>query len=199
MTGMKPVECPERPEKGTCFWVPEPNMVFAGMAFTVTRVNGRSFYVYSQGKTSRYLRPEWTTWVKSLFRLGDGVELNGHPVKWPDDFDPADFVAPGNKETLVLRENRLKDARERVLPHYFIHKDFDRNGVERHRLTGLESGNKGDNQSVTILKDWSSEPFCTCVDSLWNIDTDAGPFCKHLLAILMKFEHLHCQLLDVVL
>ena len=51
---------------------------------------------------------------------------------------------------------------------------------------------------VRVRLDWSEPPACTCPDAVHRRPLHGG-FCKHVVAVLLRWPDLRCQLLGAIL
>ena len=95
---------------------------------------------------------------------------------------------------LRARDQRIGRAARQVLKAYTIEPTGEAGGQAHFEISGGDS-----DYTVSVWKDWSAPPGCSCPDAAhWARDRNGG-FCKHIIAVLMKEEELQCQLLDLLL
>ena len=184
---------PQKPIHGLVFWVQEGSHWSFGDAFTVGRVNGRSFYVHSQGKTERFLTSEWGWWLEQRFAEGT-VFCNGRQLVQPGD-DPmvSQVTAEEFSVDLPGRDQRFLRAARDVLTGYDItRKDGDDGFVEIQVKKGRRA------YTVTARPDWATPPMCSCPDAKNTARRLTGGFCKHAMAVCITYDDLRCQLLDLL-
>ncbi|MDY0061318.1 MAG: SWIM zinc finger family protein [Myxococcota bacterium] len=202
------VPAPLAPTKGLHFWVQTGSHYSIGQGYAIGRVNGRSFYVVSAGRTVRHDLAEWTRWLGD--RLAEGqVLLEGQPMQPPV---PAGLAAgigapvtasppaagAGAREDgmdVDQRDRRVLRAVRDVLrtyriepgePHLPGEATFWVLGGQRRYL-------------VSIDTKWRLPPSCTCPDAGQMRDGNGATFCKHVIAVLLSHpEHRH-QLIDLLL
>ncbi len=108
---------------------------------------------------------------------------------------------PGVATTLSIdtqaRDVRMNRAAEQVLRQYTIRK---LNTESPNQACYRVSAGVEHDYQVTLYTDWSSAPHCTCPDALREASKAApGTWCKHVLAVLMKYPQFRGQLLDMFL
>ncbi len=174
-----------------------------GTCHSITQVNGRSFYAYAKGRRQRRLRVEWRQW---LARLQRGARLwllrsERDPAGWqqlralqPDPMDQAGAMAgvSGGLDQFEI-DQRMQRALRQVLPRYQL--------VRSDRADGLvvvEVSGGAQPYEVRAPAAWSEPPQCSCPDALHRRPLHGG-FCKHALAVLLRWPDLRCQLLDAIL
>ena len=189
------IDSPPAPLRGMRFWVQSPGSRVLGSDHRVSRVNGRSFYIATSGRTVRYLLSEWTQWLAARHAEGR-VLLDGQELRAP--------TLPGNggnekMQTIRLtvdvraRDARFLRAARDVVKRYAFDRQTAADGSVKVRVTG------GDRPYVVTARlDWSERPACTCPDAERRRRED-GAMCKHMMAVLMTHEDLRGQLLDILL
>jgi len=187
---------PKMPRKGMRFHVQDPKdgarlRTAAWMDdWVITRVNGRSFYVRTDGVVERYLRTEWNDWLRERFAEGV-VFLDGQPVKPPDDARRR-YVSdtdPRHRDLRIVRAGR------EVLAAYQI-SEASQDEVERR--FAVVRDDKAKSYEVVVRRDWSVPPVCSCPDAKDIEVRRNGSYCKHAVAVLLKHDLRH-QLLDLFL
>ena len=184
---------PETPVRGLVFWVQEGDHWSFGDAYTVGQVNGRSFYVHSQGETKRYLLSEWDWWLDERFNEGT-VFCNGRqllapgadPVKSGPSADSFSVDLPG-------RDQRFLRASRDVLANYTM----TRSAIDEG-FVAVEVSRGERSYVVTARPDWATPPSCTCPDANKSARRLTGGFCKHAIAVCITYDDLRCQLLDLL-
>lgn len=171
-----------------------------GRCYTVTRVNGRSFYVYSDGSSERRLLVEWHQW---LWGVQDSCWTW---ILWSED-DPRGWcrLRPAPLDPLALaeqqatrtgpsaKEQRFLRARHEVLGSY----RFERaDGSEGTTLVTVEGGARP--YCVALNRGWTEPPACDCPDAVHR-RAEHGGYCKHAVAVLLRWPDLRAQLLSAIL
>ena len=178
---------------------PCSNMWPLGDCFRINRVNGRSFYWRaSRAQAGRRLLVEWSQWVSELQRTRHVWFLEPEPstVGWR-------FVRPLQPDAPAMnsypeiidrfeRDQRFQRAVKQVSKHYQLER-HDEDGAVRVEVAG---GSRPYEVRVTL--DWSDPPACTCPDAIHRRPLHGG-FCKHTVAVLMRWPDLRCQLLSAIL
>lgn len=190
---MKPIDPPPKPVRGQKFWVQTGTHWSIGVSYSVSQVNGRSFYVSSHGRVARRLLCEWHQWLDERFAEGKPFLFFQPLIRPPGLFDPG--AKPMTDVTIDLhaRDQRFLRAAEDVLKNYTITRTDGPDGQATFRITG---GTRA--YTVIIEGDWSQLPQCDCPDAQQN-RTRTGGFCKHVIATLLSNDALRYQLLDVIL
>lgn len=67
------------------------------------------------------------------------------------------------------------------------------------RLVSFSVIEKTDKNTVTADLDWGQAPTCTCTSYWTEVRLGRGPWCRHVVAVLVKEEELRCQLIDLLL
>ena len=184
---------PPAPKKGMVIWVQAGTHWSIGTAYFVSRVNGRSFYTNSQGRSQRFLLSEWSWWLSQRFAEGK-VLLNGRVLN-PSQLDTA--LIPALPEEAVTdiagRDARFLRAAGDVVKHYQTRRQDKFEGVAEIQW---KRGNR--QYTVTARTDWATPPTCTCPDSQRGTP-GRGRICKHIIASCISHDDLRCQLLDIML
>lgn len=194
-SALAPVHPPATPDRGMKFWVQWGTHGCLGTNHSITRVNGRSFYVATDGRCERYLRVEWSQWLLGRFAEGR-VYLEGHPLIPPPE------LAKGEDEMtraqlhidMVARDNRFFRAAREVLGSYSIVRRDGQNGAACFDITG-----GSDDYQVVVSRTWAHSPRCSCPDARYGAAEDCAGYCKHVVAVLLANEDLRFQLLSVLL
>lgn len=172
-----------------------------GSCHTITQVNGRSFYFYAQGHTGRRLRVEWRQWLAELQRLHwvwlleSDTCRKGWQLLRPPQLDPLAAVLTDDLGGLdrLERDQRFQRAVQQVLGRYRLERREDEAGVVCIRVEG-----GAEPYEVTLRLDWSHPPACSCPDAIHRRPVHGG-FCKHTVAVLLRWPDLRCQLLTAIL
>ena len=53
--------------------------------------------------------------------------------------------------------------------------------------------------TVRLLRDWSAPPTCTCPDSARGAASKRKLYCKHTIAVALRWDEFRCQLLDLMI
>ena len=192
-----PVSHPEGPRKGDHWFVQTATRYF-GENFTVTRVNGRSFYVYwsgmetNSGKTLRRLVVEWEQWIDELFEMGF-VYFNGTPVLPPARLIPRGKLVAIDDD----RQRRIDEAMlgaRRLLEGECVGEPVH-HGKE-HRFMVVP--NTGQVASVTVPEDERKDIVCSCADHEAG-NRDSGVPCMHIFAVLISRDELKYRILEFLL
>ena len=206
-----PIDSPDLPHKGLRVFTLRKDEYPAdmnptarwclGTCHTVARVNGRSFYIYTDGRTVRRLLVEWRQWLTQLQgpawtwllwseddRRGWQPlrELPANPVFGTD--------VPGHTVSCALtqRDQRFSRARQQVLGRYRM----ERVDLDGQVIVRLEGG--AEPYEVVTRLDGSEPPQCTCPDAVHRQPVHQG-FCKHAIGVLLSWPDLRCQLLPAIL
>jgi len=67
------------------------------------------------------------------------------------------------------------------------------------RLVSFSVIERTDKNTVTADLDWGQAPTCTCTSYWTEVRLGRGPWCRHVVAVLVKEEELRCQLIDLLL
>ena len=193
-SALAPVHPPPAPQRGMKFWVQWGSHGCLGTNHSITRVNGRSFYVATDGRCERYLRVEWAQWLMGRFSEG-AIFLEGHPLIPPPE------LAKGEEEMstaqiqidLVARDNRFFRAANKVLGTYDIQR-CEEDGAACFVLSG-----GSDDYRVEVSQTWAHPPRCTCPDARFGAAEECAGYCKHVIAVLLSSEDLRYQLLEILL
>ena len=174
-----------------------------GTCHTVARVNGRSFYVYTEGITVRRLVVEWRQWLAQTqatswaWMLVDDDHARGWQRLAPPAPDPLSgpgilgMEAGGPSRRAI--DQRTPRAEHQVLAHYRLERIDDPSGTVVVRATG------GD-RAYTVVIDpvWTGPPRCDCPDATQRLDLHGG-HCKHAIAALLRWPDLRHRLLSALL
>lgn len=215
---LAPVDAPDEPREGMYFWVQTGDYWAIGERYTISRVNGKSFYVSINGRKERIDRRNWRRWLRA--RADEGyVVLNDHPLRDPRDealamgltvpisTDAAanDAQEPGESNhqqrgarmDANLRDARLLRAVRDVLKRYTLSQKppKDDEGAEIE----VEVARRGASYTVRIDPEWRRPPTCTCPDADRIRDATGATFCKHTIAALLSDSKQRHQLIDLLL
>lgn len=98
-----------------------------------------------------------------------------------------------------LREPRLLKAVNDVMKNYIIEpvESDNKNEAIFHvsRKPPAKRKVAKDPYIVTIFKDWSANPTCTCPDATSRPDLNG--YCKHTIGTMMKHDEYKCQLMEI--
>ncbi len=180
---LRPAPRPSAPRPGLVIDVHPGESDLIYDRHSVSRVNGRSFYVHRDGATTRHLVVEWDSWLDRLQQSGS-VRIDGRPLP------PARPAAPPGDVDLAARDARLLRGARDVLKTYAF-KRFDDDG---RALTGVSCGKS--RWHVVARPDWAERPGCSCPDARQGRN---GGYCKHIVACCLRFGDLRPQLLDLLL
>lgn len=72
-------------------------------------------------------------------------------------------------------------------------------GHKTGRLVSFSVIERTDKNTVTADLDWGLAPTCTCTSYWTEVRLGRGPWCRHVVAVLVKEEELRCQLIDLLL
>jgi hypothetical protein len=184
---------PQKPVQGLVFWVQEGSHWSFGDAFTVGKVNGRSFYVYTHGRSERFLTKEWGWWLDQRFAEGT-VFCNGRQLVKPGDSPvTAQVTAEAFSVDLPGRDQRFLRAARDILTTYDMARNDASDGFVE---VSVQKGRR--RYTVTARPDWSTPPKCTCPDATTGARRLTGGFCKHAMAVCITYDDLRCQLLDLL-
>ena len=213
---LTPVDAPDEPRAGMYFWVQTGDHWAIGERYTISRVNGRSFYVSVDGRKERIDLRSWRSWLRA--RADEGyVVLDGHPLRDPSDetfamglsvpvtgaaaaLDVGDNTENGHKSGGLRMNANLRDARLlRAVRDVMKRYSFSRAESAEGELIEVEVSRRGASYTVTIDPTWRRPPSCTCPDADRIRDENGATFCKHAIAALLSDnEHRH-QLIDLLL
>lgn len=192
----RPGPLPSAPVGGMKLWVQHGTHWSLGTNWSVSRINSRSFYIASDGRTERKLLPQWHAWLVARLREGqvwlDGALLD-NPYH-PPDGEPA--TAPPTEVDRDARDRRMLRAARHVLKSYSLERapiDPDAPGLARVAVVMQRRS-----YNVVLHTDWSAPPTCTCPDASHGA-TATGGFCKHSIAACLRWDDLRCQLLDLLI
>ena len=195
MDAEKLMAIPSEPAKGMVFWVQDGEHWAMGDGYTISTVNGRSFYVSSRGETKRHLLAEWDWWLDQ--RMDEGrVFYRGRQLKRSMETDALTrgVVIPEFKIDLPGRDRRFLRAAREVLKNYTLSRRDDEGGV-----TTIVVSRGRRRYHVGLHRDWAMPPQCDCPDARNGAARLTAGFCKHTIAVLIEYDDLRCQLLDVML
>ena len=174
-----------------------------GTCHAVSLANGRSFYTYADGRKQRRLLVEWTQWLSGLQRdhwvwlLDSDTSPAGWQLLCP--LRPAPLAGAGTVAAVVggtdRREcdQRFQRAVRQVLAHYQLERGEDDDGAAVVSVCG-----GGQPYLVRVRLDGAEPPACTCPAAIHRRPLHGG-FCKHTVAVLMRWPDLRCQLLRAIL
>ena len=98
-----------------------------------------------------------------------------------------------------LREPRLLKATNDVMKNYIIKAVESESDNEAKFQVSRKTPAKGkaakEPYIVTIFKDWSQNPSCTCPDAISRPELNG--YCKHTIGTMMKHEEYKCQLMEI--
>ena len=198
------VAAPDAPCKGMHFWVQEGTHWSIGQGYSISRVNGQSFYVGSRGTTRRHPIASWQDWLIDRRREGT-LLLEGAPVGPPQPA-PLGFGLPSlapahdeREETALntqMRDARIFRAVREVLGSYNIREKPE---ATPDGLRAFGIGKKSDVYTVTVDPAWQRPPRCSCPDAKKRFGAGEAAFCKHTVAVLVSHEDLRHQLIDFIL
>ena len=184
---------PDEPKQGLVFWVQDGGHWSFGDAYSVGKVNGRSFYIHSQGTTERFLLSEWHWWLDQRFDEGI-VFCNGRQLVDPGSA-PIQAVPTSDSFSVNLpgRDQRFLRASQDVLTNYRMVRSAEEQG-----FVSIEVSQGKRTYTVTARPDWATPPTCTCPDANKGARRLTGGFCKHAIAVCIAHDDLRCQLLDLL-
>ncbi len=217
MSARPAIDAPAAPVRGTRVFTlerqeygpdadPVSSLWGLGVCRTVTQVNGRNFYFYTggfpcpaKGATHRRLLVEWRQWLAEL-------QCDHHVWLLVHDEDPAGWglVRPLQPSPLAVRterhgldrferDQRFLRAVQNVAERYRLERREDEDGGV---VVTVQGGSKP--YEVRVRLDWSEPPACTCPDAVHRRPLHGG-FCKHVVAVLLRWPDLRCQLLGAIL
>ena len=100
-----------------------------------------------------------------------------------------------SKPTIEAVDSKLFDqARETLKRAQFVTRAGDGGGTVE--VTVIE---RSGTWTVTADREWVLEPTCTCHDFWARARWGYGPWCRHVVAVLVRQEELRCQLLDLLM
>jgi hypothetical protein len=182
---------------------PLSNLWPLGTCHTLAQVNSRSFYHYADGVTGRRLVVEWRQWLSRLQRdhhvwlLESETSSIGWRLLHPLQPDPAAGVATMTTVQDGLdrfeRDQRFQRAVQQVARSYQLSRRDDEEGSV---VVAVQGGAQP--YVVRVLSDWSEPPACSCPDAIHRRPLHGG-FCKHTVAVLLRWPDLRCQLLSAIL
>ena len=213
MSQLLPIDAPDHPHAGlrvfsygkdTCTEDLHPlDRWCLGTCHTVARVNGRSFYVHTDGLTVRRLLVEWPQWLAQIQARGWVWLLSGEDDSrgWqrlrPLPPDPLaaggdHYMGQADPDRYAL-DQRFQRAVHQVLGQYRLDRVDDADG---QIVVTIDGGDR--RYRVLTQRDWAEAPRCDCPDATQRPDLHAG-FCKHVVAVLLRWPDLRCQLLTAIL
>jgi hypothetical protein len=97
------------------------------------------------------------------------------------------------------RETRISRAHREVVPNYTI-AEAPSSDTSRACFTvaSKHAGKSSSRYLVTLSREWSRPPSCTCPDSIQR-SAVLGGYCKHVIAVLLTSGEYRCQLLELFL
>jgi hypothetical protein len=173
-----------------------------GTCHTVARVNRRSFYLYADGHTTRRLRVEWRQWLAQLqadrwaWLLWSEESPGGWQPLRPPPPDPLAMNHTWRMAEGGLNRHALDQRRQRAVDQVLGHYRLDRQEDGERIVFTLEGGDR--TYRVIARPDWAVPPRCDCPDATRRADLHGG-FCKHVIAVLLRWPDLRGQLLDALL
>jgi hypothetical protein len=200
---LETTEAPREPRRGMEIWVQTGAHWAIGDRYTVSRVNGRSFYLAVDGRKERHDLRSWPRWLRE--RADEGtLTIDGHPLSGVRDEPLATGLSVpmeidrDNEETGGPMEPRARDARwtravRDVLKRYTITREP---GGER---VVYRVARRGAAYLVRVDPTWREPPSCSCPDADRVRDARGATFCKHTVATLLKDDEHRYQLLDLLL
>lgn len=210
-SGLVQHNLPARHRVGMKFWVQTGTHWCMGVHYTIFRVTSRSFYIRSQGRTATRLLVEWQAWL--LERLAEGIvdcdgvrlvsPLHGSGVAPTPSgaragANPPPVVATGEDFTVnpKARDQRFLRAARDVLREASLERRSSEPTSE-DIVVDVRRGRRA--YVVRFRRDWSVPPRCTCPDATRGGARQAAGFCKHTIAVALRWADLRCQLLDLLL
>jgi len=210
---LEEMPAPDQPAKGMAFWVQTGSHRAFGQAYTINRVNERSFYVSVDGGKQRVDRRDWWRWLQE--RAGEGtLLLDGHPLTGLDaeplfacaqvpvgaplalGADPGEIPrGPARPMEPRLRDARVFRAVRDVIERYRL----TRGGPDQAGLLTVEVARPGAAYQVRIDPEWRRGPTCTCPDAARVRDAEGATWCKHVIAALLTDDDQRHQVLDLLL
>jgi hypothetical protein len=143
-----------------------------------------------RGPLRRWKNHQWEWWLRA-FGEGKDVFLAGRRMLLPEP-EPKVIV----RLDVLARDLRCRRAAVQVLRDYRIRPV--QAGIERLVFEVRKSEQTA--YQVTVQRDWSVPPSCTCPDAEHRLQgVRNGSWCKHVIAVLMSRDELRGQLLDLFL
>ena len=184
-------QAPKAPKKGQVFFVQTGSHWSIGNNYSIRKVSSKSFFVYSNGKLTRYLLSEWNQWL--IDRFTEGVlHHNGLALQPPPSVQA--FTPPQSQSTDdEARDQRFLRATRSVQNKYkFIREDDDEQSVHFDVHGGQQI------YRISVPRTNGGRLSCSCPDARRNAQTNQL-LCKHLIAVLMSNQDLRFHLLDTLL
>jgi predicted nucleic acid-binding Zn finger protein len=88
----------------------------------------------------------------------------------------------------------LKAARETLRWGKFVRLDH-----APDRLIRISIVERSGTSAVSVDREWVQAPACSCHDHWTNVRFGQGPWCRHVVAVMVREEELRCQLIDLLL
>ncbi len=180
---------------------PCSNLWVFGDCFRIDRVNGRSFYWRAaKARAGRRLLVEWHQWLSELQRTRHVwlLEPEPHATGWQllRPLQPGPMAGPAMVTDALdrfERDQRFQRAVHQVLEDYELERSQPADGLV---LVTVAGGTRP--YEVQVSADWSQPPACSCPDAVHRRPVHGG-FCKHAVAVLLRWPDLRCQLLTAIL
>ena len=97
--------------------------------------------------------------------------------------------------SIKARDDRFLRAAETVLKEYkIVRRPQPEDGMVVFDVIGGTS-----DYEVRVHPQWLCDPSCTCPDTAKRAKTQAGGYCKHIIAVLLADQEFTCQLLEIFL
>jgi hypothetical protein len=175
-----------------------------GIAFTITKVSGTSFFVRDEDDRAPPVRHDlcdWLPWLLERAKAGP-LMVDGEPVQPPVvaplfEGDVGCVPAGCGSPDGGAQARRVTGAVREVLRDFTLTRQPD--GPEGRVVVRFTRRGWAGWYTVTIDPAWRQEPTCTCADSQRAARRHPDRFCRHVVAALLRFpEHGH-QLIDALL
>jgi hypothetical protein len=205
------IDAPETPQQGAQLFTlgrraygpdsyPCSNLWPLGDCFRIHQVNSRSFYWRaSKARAGRRLLVEWRQWLSELQRQHH-VWLLKHerdPAGWsllrPLQPDLSAMAATLEGLDRFECDQRFQRAVRQVTDHYSLERV---EGDEGEVVVTVRGGAQP--YEVRVLPDGFEPPSCSCPDAIHRRPLHGG-FCKHAVAVLLRWPDLRHQLLSAIL
>jgi hypothetical protein len=171
-----------------------------GDCYRVHTVNGRSFYWRAaKDFRGRRLLVEWTQWLSELQRSRHVWLLDPEPsaMGWqmlrPPQPAPLSMATALDGLDRFERDQRFQRAVQQVARSYTLDRRDDPDGSV---VVAVQGGARP--YEVSVLADGSEPPACSCPDAVHRRPLHGG-FCKHTVAVLLRWPDLRHQLLAAIL